>query len=350
MWKFIKNTYLKYFAASESGFALFLFLLFCIGFYYIGKYLLPLFIALFLSFLLNEAVVWLHNTFKLRRVIAVSLVFFLFFGASFTASFVMLPVLWERLRQLVNAVPGMIQDATRWLHLLPERYEFIQERDVDNFINITEKNINAYGQRILSSSLASLGDLLTAVVYSSLVMIMVFFLLKDYNKWLEYFSKFLPKEHKMVEDLGGRMKVEMLKYIRGKLLEMLIVAIVSWIVFAVMGLNFSFLLALGTGVSVIIPYVGAFVAGFPVGIVAFSQFGFEQYFFYIILAYTIIQILDGNVLVPYLFSEISNINPVTIIVAILVFGNIWGLWGVLFAIPLATFIKTLVEYWPRQSA
>ena len=60
-----------------------------------------------------------------------------------------------------------------------------------------------------------------------------------------------------------------------------------------------------------------------------------------------IQALDGNVLVPLLFSEAVNMHPVAIIAAVLVFGGIWGMWGVFFAIPLATLVKAILYAWPR---
>jgi putative permease len=66
----------------------------------------------------------------------------------------------------------------------------------------------------------------------------------------------------------------------------------------------------------------------------------------VVLAYGIVQALDGNVLVPLLFSEAVNLHPVAIIVAVLVFGGLWGLWGVFFAIPLATLVKAVLNAWP----
>ena len=69
-----------------------------------------------------------------------------------------------------------------------------------------------------------------------------------------------------------------------------------------------------------------------------------------IAVYIVIQMLDGNVLVPLLFSEAVNLHPVAIIVAVLFFGGIWGLWGVFFAIPLATLIKAVINAWPKREA
>jgi putative permease len=80
--------------------------------------------------------------------------------------------------------------------------------------------------------------------------------------------------------------------------------------------------------------------------VAFFQWGFTNEFYYVFGVYALIQTLDGNVLVPLLFSEVVNLHPVAIILAVLFFGGIWGLWGVFFAIPLATLIKAIIYAWP----
>jgi putative permease len=98
----------------------------------------------------------------------------------------------------------------------------------------------------------------------------------------------------------------------------------------------------------VIPYIGAAVVTLPVAIIAFFQWGWSDYFFYLMLAYGVIQALDGNVLVPLLFSEAVNLHPVAIIVAVLVFGGLWGFWGVFFAIPLATLIKAVMNAWPQH--
>jgi hypothetical protein len=114
-----------------------------------------------------------------------------------------------------------------------------------------------------------------------------------------------------------------------------------------MGLNYSLLLSFLVGISVIVPYVGAISATIPVAFIAYFQWGFAADFWWILLVYQIIQLLDGNVLVPVLFSEVVNLHPVAIIVAVLFFGGLWGVWGVFFAIPLATLVQAVLNAWPR---
>jgi putative permease len=142
------------------------------------------------------------------------------------------------------------------------------------------------------------------------------------------------------------MDAQIGNYVRGKIYEIIIVGGVSYIVFQLMGLNYAPLLALLVGLSVIIPYVGAAVVTVPIAFVAYVQWGITPDFVWLMIWYAVIQFLDGNVLVPILFSDAVNLHPVAIISAILVFGGMWGFWGVFFAIPLATLVKALINIWP----
>ena len=127
--------------------------------------------------------------------------------------------------------------------------------------------------------------------------------------------------------------------------EILIIGSVSFIAFTVLDLRYAALLGVLVGFSVLIPFVGAALVTIPVAAVALFQFGLETQFWTILIIYGIIQALDGNVLVPLLFSEAVDLNPVFIIVAVLFFGGLWGFWGVFFAIPLASLVKALIKAW-----
>lgn len=154
----------------------------------------------------------------------------------------------------------------------------------------------------------------------------------------------------MIRNISHEMNDQIANYIRGKVIEMLVVGIVSFLVFWFFDLRYSALLALLVGLSVLIPYIGAAAVTIPVVLVAFYQFGTSNEFWYVFVAYLVVQALDGNVLVPLLFSEAVNLHPVAIIVAVLFFGGVWGFWGVFFAIPLATLVKAIVNAWPRANA
>jgi putative permease len=105
------------------------------------------------------------------------------------------------------------------------------------------------------------------------------------------------------------------------------------------------LLSFFNGLALLIPYVGSTVIFFPVAFVAYFEWGIAKDFFYVIFAYLIIHLVDGHILVPLLFSEVVNLHPVAIIAAVLVFGGLWGIWGLFFAIPLATLVHAVLKAW-----
>jgi putative permease len=144
------------------------------------------------------------------------------------------------------------------------------------------------------------------------------------------------------------MDGQLSNYIRGKVVEIFLVGGAAYILFVIMGINYALLLSVLVGMSVIVPYIGATAVTLPVMAVAYVQWGIGGEFYTILIGYLILQIVDGNVLVPVIFSEANDLHPVAIIAAVLVFGGIWGMAGVFFAIPLATFVKAIVNAWPSR--
>ena len=217
-------------------------------------------------------------------------------------------------------------------------------------MGLAQSEMAGLGQTLVRGSLATIPSIVTVMVYMILIPILVFFFLKDRDQILHWIAGFLPDERPLLRRIAGEMNEQVANYARGKVLEIIIVGSVTYFSFAWMGLNYSALLGLLVGLSVIIPYIGAALVTLPVVIVAFLQWGFVSEFYWVVLVYIVIQGLDGNVLVPLLFSEAVNLHPVAIILAVLFFGGIWGLWGVFFAIPLATLIKAIINAWPTPQA
>jgi putative permease len=229
---------------------------------------------------------------------------------------------------------------------LPTRYpDLISATQVQQVIEFLNAGISGLGRRVLSLSLASVVGLMHLVVYLVLVPFMVFFLLKDKDMILAWGHRFLPDNMDMTESVWQEANVQVTNYIRGKGWELLIIWAVSYAVFRALGLQFSLLISLFVGLSVIIPYIGVTVMGFVMALVAFIQWGWSSDFASAMIAYLVIQILDGNVLAPLLLSGVVNLHPVAIVIAVLLFGGLWGLWGLFFAIPLATLANAVIKAW-----
>lgn len=312
--------------------------------------LAPLLVAIVLAYLLDWPTVRLERL-GLGRHWAASLVLLLFVGVLLLLLLVVAPVAWQQGINLIRDMPGMFNKLSDFAATLPHRYPALMDAGI---IDVMADNLRArmitVGDSVVRYSLASLVGLLTLAVYLVLVPLMVFFLVKDKQQMLNAVRRVLPRNRGLAGLVWVEMNQQITNYIRGKVLEMVIVGVATYLGFLLFGLNYSLLLAVLVGLSVLIPYVGAFAVTIPVVCVALFQFGMGTEFWSCFAVYLIIQGLDGNLLVPVLFSEAVNLHPLVIILSVVIFGGLWGFWGVFFAIPLATLIKAVIHAWPDSVA
>jgi len=344
----LKNWFKRSFSDPQVvilGLFLFVGLVIVIG---LGKWLAPMFASIVIAYLLEALVSRLQKT-GLPRLAAVILVFLLFIAVFLFLAFGLVPIVIRQLTALVQQFPNYITQGQALLKQLPEAYpQLISEGQVQIIISQIGQEMAGLGQEALSWSLASVASVFGVVVYLVLVPVLVFFLLKDKDMMIGWLGNYLPAERTLVNRVWTESEAQIANYVRGKVTEIFIVGAVTYITFKILGLQYSALLATVVGFSVLVPYIGAAVATIPIALVAFFQFGWGWEFGQIMIAYGIIQGLDGNLLVPLLFSEVVNLHPVAIILAILVFGGLGGFWGIFFAIPLATLVKAILNAWPRQ--
>ncbi|WP_105624135.1 AI-2E family transporter [Cronobacter malonaticus] len=321
---------------------------FCILFFLHGL-LAPLLVAIVLAYLLE----W--PTSRLQRIgcsrgLAATLVLVLFIGIVLVMAFVVVPVAWQQGIYLIRDIPGMLNKLSDFAATLPKRFPALMDAGIiDAIAENMRTRIITLGDSVVKYSLASLVGLLTLAIYLILVPLMVFFLVKDKEQLLNAVRRVLPRNRGLAGQVWVEMNQQITNYIRGKVLEMIVVGVATWIGFLIFGLNYSLLLAVLVGISVLIPYIGAFMVAIPVVCVALFQFGMGTEFWSCFAVYLIIQGLDGNVLVPVLFSEAVNLHPLVIILSVVIFGGLWGFWGIFFAIPLATLIKAVVHAWPETT-
>ena len=348
MFKVLRDWIQRYFSDEEAVvLAVLLFLAFT-AVLTLGGMLAPVLAGMVLAYLMQGLVTTLERL-RLPGGVAVGLVFALFMGLLVVFIVVVLPLLWHQLITLFNELPGMLAKWQSLLLLLPERYpHLVSDEQVLQAIEVARGEIGKFVQWALTFSLSSLPLLVNIMIYLVLVPILVFFFLKDRAIIGRWVSGYLPRERALITRVAEEMNRQIANYIRGKVIEIVICGGVTYIAFVALGLNYAALLALLVGVSVVVPYVGAVVVTVPVMLIALFQWGWSDQFIYLMAVYGIIQTLDGNVLVPLLFSEAVNLHPVAIICAVLLFGGLWGFWGVFFAIPLATLFKAVLDAWPRK--
>jgi putative permease len=310
-----------------------------------GGILLPVIVSAIIAYLLDWPVTHLHKR-GINRTLATSITLIIFLLISILMLVGLVPIISKQSINLVQELPLIWDSAQTWLASLPRKYPDLIEVDyIKNAMASVNQRMVGIGQQVISISVSSIGNIAALLIYMILVPLMVFFMLKDKELFLNSISKVLPNERRLISQVGEEMNLQIANYIRGKVIEILIVGGVTSVAFTFMDLRYSLLLGVLVGFSVLIPYIGAAVVTIPVAIVALFQFGVTPEFWYLMLVYAIIQALDGNLIVPVLFSEAVSLHPLYIIIAVLVFGGMWGFWGVFFAIPLATLVKAVMTAW-----
>lgn len=343
MLQLVKNWFTRYILDPELA-ILWLFLLFIIiVFASLGKILAPVFVSVVIAYLLQWPINSLEKL-QLPRVAAVLGVYISFVSLVILGIVGLLPLLFRQLTNLIAELPSMAAKGQALLLYLPTRYPgYTSASQIQEWITQFKAQLTHSGQGILSASLSYIPNIIAFAIYFVLVPLLVYFFLLDEKKIISWVTEYLPEKRRLISQVWTEILTQTGNYVRGKALEMLIVWIVTYLSFAILGLQYAILLSVLVGVSVIIPYIGAVMITIPVLIIGFLEWGWTAHFAYLVAIYTLIITLDANVIVPFLFSEAVDLHPVTIIIAVLIFGGLLGFWGVFFAIPLASVVKAILN-------
>ena len=316
-----------------------------------------LFIGVLTPFIISVIVAYLLvglqkkiETYNVSENLATILAFsiFIIIGA---AMFVwLIPLLYVQLQSFVLDIPRLFNEFLNFVSTIPAAFPDLVDSDqISVFFQAVSSELSSITQNIVKSSISGIQSTITVLLYIILFPILVYFFLFDRKNIIEGCLKIIPGDRAMLSQVWSEMDVQLSNYVRGKVLEIFIVGIAAAVLFASFGLNYGALLAVLVGLSVLIPYVGAFSITIPIVIIGILQFGLGSQFYLLIGLYFLLQFLDGNLLVPIIFSEAVKLHPIVIILAVFLFGSMFGFWGVFFSIPLATFIKAVWNAWPGLS-
>jgi len=309
----------------------------------LGATLAPLLVAVVLAYML-DGMVDLLERFRIHRHAGILIVGF---GALLFVLFALLaliPLLSDQIGQLVLNVPAYMANLRNFLHQLQEHYAgWINPDYVQQLLGVLAKKLQGWGGDLLSFSIASIPGMITLLVYAVLVPTLVFFLLKDKYLLMQWSEHFLPRQRFLLTQVWSELDLQIGNYIRGKFWETLIVGMANWLVLWWFGHDYALLLAALTGLSVWVPFVGIAVVSIPAVILTLFQWGMSDTTMYVLIAYTVVQLLDANVLAPILFAEAVNLHPIAIVVAFLFFGSLWGALGVFVAIPMAVLVHSVLR-------
>ncbi len=344
-----KNIFRRIFSNEETVIfsIIIIFTLFLFSFFI--EVLTPFIISIIVAYLLVglQKKIETYNILQpISTVIAFSV--FIIVGA---AMFIwLIPLLYVQLQSFVLDIPRLFNEFLNFISTIPAAFpDLVNSDQISVFFQAVSSELSSITQNIVKSSISGIQSTITVLLYIILFPILVYFFLFDRKNIIEGCLKIIPGDRAMLSQVWSEMDVQLSNYVRGKVLEIFIVGIAAAILFASFGLNYGALLAVLVGLSVLIPYVGAFSITIPIVIIGLLQFGLGTQFYLLIGLYLLLQFLDGNLLVPIIFSEAVKLHPVVIILAVFIFGSMFGFWGVFFSIPLATFIKAVWNAWPGLS-
>lgn len=308
----------------------------------VGDVLAPLLVAIALAYVLDDIIQLLCRC-RVPRVISIVLVLCGAFLLLLFALLTILPLLTDQVGRLVTQAPELVAALRELIQQFQTNYvSWLNPEYLQQLVATVVNKMQEWGGSLLSISIASIPGLITLLVYVILVPVLVFFLLKDKTVIVEWAQRFLPRERSLLQRVWREVDIQIGNYIRGKFWESVVVGFAMWLAYAWMGHEYALLLGTLTGISVWIPFVGAAVVTIPVILLSFFQWGWSDMMLYGLLAYTVIQLIDANVIVPWIFSEMVNLHPIAIIVAVLVFGSLWGVLGVFIAIPMAALVQSVL--------
>jgi putative permease len=343
------NSFFKKIFNSEETIIFSLVLLFAIILViFFGSILTPFIISIVVAYLLVGLQKKIES-FNVSKYFALLITFAIFIVTGAAMLIWLLPILYIQLQAFVLDVPGLFNDFLDFVSELPAKFpDLVSSDQISIFFQAVSSELSSVTQNLVKSSISGIQSTITILLYAILFPVLVFFFLFDRDNIINGLMKLIPGRREMFTDIWKEMDVQLSNYVRGKVIEIFIVGLSAAIIFASLGLKYSALLSVLVGLSVLIPYVGAFLVTIPVVVVGLLQFGLVPQFWILVGLYLLLQALDGNLLVPIIFSDAVKLHPVVIIFSVFIFGSMFGFWGVFFSIPIATFIKAVWNAWPSS--
>lgn len=307
-------------------------------FSFLWKLFIPFLIAALIAYLLHPLVEKLHE-WNIHRGLAILLIYLIFFGGVGYLFYKGYPAIVHQVRDLNENLPEFIRMYESWIYQVYSYTSFLPETvhdKIDQLIATLETSLdNLLGR--LALGFTRIFDMILII---TVIPVLVFYFIKDYVKIESFFMWFIPNKYK---DEAAELLREVDKglggYIRGQLIVSLFVSIACLIIFKLLDVNYALLLAIVMGVTNIIPYFGPIIGAIPVVMISYTIGGNTVIF--VIIAIFVIQVIEGNLLSPYIMGKTVKIHPVAIIFVLLLGGQLFGVWGMILAVPALTILKVI---------
>jgi len=312
----------------------------------VNTILIPFLVGGFLYYITNPLVKFLQEKLKINRMIGILITLSLLFGLIALGVIYLLPILINQLSSLINSTQGLYWEIQSFVNQLSKNLLF---RNLNIQSTIQQLNLSYVDilQNILNSVTNSLGSVLSAVVNTLMILIMtpiflVYFLM-DGHKLLPMLERTVLKRDKLnISSLLTNLNATVARYISGISIDALIIGALAYIGYSVIGLKYALVFAIFSSLANLIPYVGPSIGLIPMVITyAFTD---PQKMVAALIYMLIIQQVDGNILYPRIVGGVMKVHPITIMVLLLLSSNIYGVLGMIVAIPTYSILKEIAKF------
>lgn len=216
----------------------------------------------------------------------------------------------------------------------------VRRHDQLEYLNDTLKKSISTGTAILEKTLTSVGYVLMLTGFTFLFTL--FFLLYRTHLLKFLVASFTETYHKTVFEIVENIQFMVKKYLVGLFLQMIIVTILSFIAYTIIGVKYNFMLAILTGILNILPYIGIFTALLIGALITFATSGISHVLF-IVIAIVVIHAIDGNIIMPRVVGSKVKINSLIVIIGLVVGEMLWGIAGMFLTIPVLAILKIIFD-------
>lgn len=309
----------------------------------------PPIILAFVAFYLLNPIVDLLEKIKIKRIWGIVIIIIGIGGLLTGLILLIAPAIEKQISDLIHTFPHYVQelwvDINDWIQnntLLAPYYDEAYNWVVSNFSNIPGV-IGTYVLDAFQGVRSFAGTVTNFVVALVTFPFILFFLLKDGDRFKEYSLKLLPpKYRKDANRILHTMDAQVGSYIQGQIIVATCIGVLLYIGYLIIGLDYAITLAILAGILSVVPYLGPTLSIIPAVIIAIVNSPFML--LKLAIVWVIVQFLEGNLISPNIMGRTMKIHPLTIMIVLLVAGNLFGLLGVILGIPGYAILKVIVSY------
>lgn len=305
---------------------------------FIKSVLAPFFISIIIAYVLHPIVTLLHER-KVPRIMAVLLIYIIFFVVVTVILINIMPMLLKQFGELNHQMPQLHAKVEQLMDGMTKTIPTSIHSSLYDAIYMLEERVG----KIATEFMNNIGKTLNMLVVALIIPFVIFYILKDFDLFERAIIACVPRTHrKHVISMCREIDIALGSYIRGQCYVCIIIGILAYVGYWLIGIPYPLLLAVFVAVFNIIPYLGPYFGAGPALIVAMT-ISFKMVMF-VIVVNTVCQIIEGNIISPQIVGKTLHMHPLSIIFALLVGGELAGIVGLILAVPFYAVVKVILHH------